>query len=76
MEHFHLTRAANFVTLVFKAPTQIDFFHVGERQNEDWLVQLRSRENTIRVSQSMENRLNPRDTFSREEPEDLFFNPR
>ena len=50
---------------------------LGERQNEDWLAQLRTRENTTRVTQTMENRLNPRgDTFSREEPEDLFFNPR
>ena len=49
---------------------------LGERQNEDWLSQLRSRENTVQVSQSMENRLNPRDSFSGEEPEDLFFNPR
>ena len=49
---------------------------LGERQNEDWLSQLRSRENTVQVSKSMENRLNPRDTFSGEEPEDLFFNPR
>ncbi len=49
---------------------------LGERQNEDWLSQLRSRENRLRVSESMENRLNPRDAFSREEPEDLFYNPR
>ena len=49
---------------------------LGERQNEDWLSQLKSRENRLRVSESMENRLNPRDAFSREEPEDLFYNPR
>ena len=36
---------------------------LGERQNEDWLSQLRSRENRIRVSESMENRMNPRDSL-------------
>lgn len=50
---------------------------LGEVQNADWLHQLRNRENRLRVSDSQLNRLNPRrDTFSGEEPEDLFFNPR
>lgn len=50
---------------------------LGEVQNNDWLHQLRNRENRLRVSDSQLNRLNPRrDTFSGEEPEDLFFNPR
>lgn len=50
---------------------------LGEVQNNDWLHQLRNRENRLRVIDSQLNRLNPkRDTFSGEEPEDLFFNPR
>lgn len=50
---------------------------LGEVQNADWLHQLRNRENRLRVTDSQLNRLNPRrDTFSGEEPEDLFFNPR
>ena len=81
--HYHKAGRFNNKRFLFYAPHVVgecfELLHsdmLGERQNEDWLVQLRSRENTIRVSQSMENRLNPRDTFSREEPEDLFFNPR
>ena len=50
---------------------------LGEVSNNDWLQILRSRENPLRVTNSQLNRLNPRrDTFSGEEPEDLFFNPR
>jgi hypothetical protein len=50
---------------------------LGEVSNTDWLQILRSRENPLRVTNSQLNRLNPRrDTFSGEEPEDLFFNPR
>ena len=50
---------------------------LGEVSNNDWLQILRSRENPLRVTSSQLNRLNPRrDTFSGEEPEDLFFNPR
>jgi len=50
---------------------------LGEVQNNDWLHVLRNRENSLRVTESQVNRLNPRrDTFSGEEPEDLFFNPR
>ena len=81
--HYHKAGRFNNKRFLFYAPHVVgecfELLHsdmLGERQNEDWLQQLRSRENTIRVSQSMENRLNPRDTFSREEPEDLFFNPR
>ena len=43
----------------------------GEIQNEDWLQLLRTRENAVRVTESQLNRLNPRDTYSRVEPEDL-----
>lgn len=50
---------------------------LGEVSNADWLQILRTRENSLRVTTSQLNRLNPRrDTFSGEEPEDLFFNPR
>ena len=48
----------------------------GEIKNEDWIQQLRSRENRVKVIDSQMNRLNPRDTYSREEPEDLYYNPR
>jgi GWxTD domain-containing protein len=48
----------------------------GETQNHDWLTILKTRENSLRVTDSQMNRLNARDTYSREEPEDLFFNPR
>ena len=81
--HYHKAGRFNNKRFLFYAPHVVgecfELLHsdmLGERQNEDWLQQLRSRENTIRVSQSMENRLNPRDTFSREEPEDLFFSTR
>ena len=48
----------------------------GEIQNEDWIQMLRSRENRTQVINSQLNRMNPRDTYSREEPEDLYYNPR
>ena len=81
--HYHKAGRFNNKRFLFFAPHVVgecfELLHsdmLGERQNEDWLSQLRSRENTLQVSKSMENRLNPRDTFSGEEPEDLFFNPR
>jgi len=81
--HYHKAGRFNNKRFLFFAPHVVgecfELLHsdmLGERQNEDWLSQLRSRENTVQVSKSMENRLNPRDTFSGEEPEDLFFNPR
>ena len=81
--HYHKAGRFNNKRFLFFAPHVVgecfELLHsdmLGERQNEDWLSQLRSRENTVQVSQSMENRLNPRDSFSGEEPEDLFFNPR
>ena len=49
---------------------------LGEVSNQDWLTILRNRENTLRVTESQQNRSNPRDNYTREEPEDLFFNPR
>ena len=48
----------------------------GEIKNDDWLQMLKSRENRVQVIDSQINRLNPRDTYSREEPEDLYYNPR
>jgi GWxTD domain-containing protein len=81
--HYHKAGRFNNKRFLFYAPHVVgecfELLHsdmLGERQNEDWLSQLRSRENRLRVSESMENRLNPRDAFSREEPEDLFYNPR
>ena len=81
--HYHKAGRFNNKRFLFYAPHVVaecfELLHsdmLGERQNEDWLAQLRSRENRLRVSESMENRLNPRDSFSREEPEDLFYNPR
>ena len=81
--HYHKAGRFNNKRFLFYAPHVVgecfELLHsdmLGERQNEDWLSQLRSRENRLRVTESMENRLNPRDAFSREEPEDLFFNPR
>ena len=47
----------------------------GEIRNNDWIELLKSRENRIRVTDTQLNRLNPQNTFSREEPEDLFYNP-
>lgn len=81
--HYYKAGRFNNKRFLFYAPHVVgecfELLHsdmLGERQNEDWLSQLRSRENRLRVSESMENRLNPRDAFSREEPEDLFYNPR
>ena len=80
-EIWHYYRAGRFTNkrFLFYAPHVVgecfELLHsdmLGERQNDDWLSQLRSRENRLRVTESMENRLNPRDAFSREEPEDLF----
>jgi hypothetical protein len=48
----------------------------GEIRNDDWIELLKSRENRLKVTESQLNRLNPRDTHSREEPEELFYNPR
>jgi GWxTD domain-containing protein len=81
--HYYKAGRFNNKRFLFYAPHVVaecfELLHsdmLGERQNDDWLTQLRSRENRLRVSESMENRLNPRDSFSREEPEDLFYNPR
>lgn len=84
-EIWHYHRAGQFTDrrFLFYAPHAVaecfEILHsdiIGETQNGDWLHILRNRENKLRVSESQTNRLNPRDTYSREEPEDLFFNPR
>ncbi|HAW72491.1 MAG TPA: hypothetical protein DCX00_01570 [Flavobacteriales bacterium] len=85
-EIWHYHRAASFTNkrFLFFSPHMVAECFVllhsdmlGEVQNNDWLHVLRNRENSLRVTESQVNRLNPRrDTFSGEEPEDLFFNPR
>lgn len=49
---------------------------LGEVQNEDWRSIMRTKNNDLRPSDSQLNRVDPRDTYSRDELEDLFFNPR
>ena len=85
-EIWHYHRAASFTNkrFLFFSPHMVAecfaLLHsdmLGEVQNNDWLHVLKNRENSLRVTESQVNRLNPRrDTFSGEEPEDLFFNPR
>jgi len=48
----------------------------GFVQNHDWLDILRTREIPHSVHQTMLNGLDPKDSFSREEPEELFYNPK
>ena len=48
----------------------------NEVQNQDWPSIIRSKNNDLRPTESQENALNPRDTYSRDEVEDLFYNPR
>ena len=50
--------------------------HPQEIRNVDWLDILKTRELGHSVAQTSVNQLGRRDTYSREEPEDLFFNPR
>ncbi|MFT6769531.1 MAG: GWxTD domain-containing protein, partial [Flavobacteriales bacterium] len=49
---------------------------LGEIQNEDWLSIMRTKNNDLRPSESALNRQDARDTNSRDELEDLFYNPR
>ncbi|HHZ94529.1 MAG TPA: GWxTD domain-containing protein [Flavobacteriales bacterium] len=81
--HYHHTLGLSNRRFLFYAPhvvgecleiLQTDL--PGEKRNDDWIEILKSRENRLRVTDSQLNRLNPRDTFSREEPEDLYYNPR
>lgn len=48
----------------------------GELANEDWPYIMRAKNNDLRPSDSGINRSNPQDTFSGDELEDLFYNPR
>lgn len=50
--------------------------HPQELRNADWLDILKTREVGHSVAQTGQHQLGRRDTYSREEPEDLFFNPR
>ena len=81
--HYHHTVGFSNRRFLFYAPHVVseclEILHSdmpGEIRNEDWLSVLKSRENRLRVTESQLNRLNPRDTHSREEPEELFFSPR
>jgi GWxTD domain-containing protein len=82
--HYHQTRGQTNKRILFMCPSAVaecfDMLHTdirGETFNPDWLTILKTRENGLRITDSQVNRLNPRqNTFSREEPEDLFFNPR
>ncbi len=49
---------------------------LGEIQNHDWPTLMRTKNNDLRPSDSAINRMNPRDTYSFDELEDLFYNPR
>lgn len=81
--HYHHTRGMTNKRFLFYAPHVVgECMEIlqsdvpGEIHNEDWLQLLRTRENAVKVTESQLNRLNPRDTFSRVEPEDLYYNPR
>lgn len=82
--HYHRAGAFTNKRFLFFSPHMVSECFVllhsdmlGEVQNTDWLHVLRNRENGLQVTQTQLNQLNPkRDTFSGEEPEDLFFNPR
>lgn len=50
--------------------------HPQELRNADWLDILKTRELGHSVVDTRMNQMNNRDNYSREEPEDLFFNPR
>ena len=84
-EIWHYYRAGNFTDkrFLFYSPHMVaECFRLlhsdmlGEVSNQDWLTILRNRENNLRVTESQQNRSNPRDNYTREEPEDLFYNPR
>ena len=81
--HYHHTNGFTNRRFLFYAPhVVLECMEIlqtdmpGEIQNEDWLRILKSRENRVNIIDSQINRLNPRDTYSREEPEDLYYNPR
>lgn len=49
---------------------------LGEVQNNDWPVVMRTKNVEVSSSESSRNRSNARDNFSGDELEDLFYNPR
>lgn len=49
---------------------------LGEVQNHDWPTLMRTKNNDLRPTDSALNRMAPRDTYSMDELEDLFYNPR
>jgi GWxTD domain-containing protein len=49
---------------------------LGETQNNDWPTIMRTKNPELRPSDSGSNRSNPRDSFSGDSLEDLFYNPR
>ena len=49
---------------------------LGEVQNNDWPVVMRTKNVEVSSSESSRNRSGARDTFSGDELEDLFYNPR
>ena len=81
--HYHHTLGFTNKRFLFFAPhVVIECMEIlqsdmpGEIHNEDWIDVLKSRENRLSVTTSQLNRLNPHDTNSREEPENLYYNPR
>ncbi len=49
---------------------------LGEVQNQDWRSIVQTKNNDLRPTDSALNTMAPRDTYSLDELEDLFFNPR
>ncbi len=49
---------------------------LGETKNEDWRSVMRTKNNDLRPTDTQLNSTNQRDTYSFDELEDLFFNPR
>ena len=81
--HYHKAGQFNNRRFLFYTPQVVgDCFELlhsdppQEIRNADWLDILKTRELGHSVAQTSVNQLGRRDTYSREEPEDLFFNPR
>lgn len=80
--HYHHTAGMSNRRFLFYAPHVVleclEILHSdmpGEISNNDWIEILKSRENRLRVTDTQLNRLNPMNTHTREEPEELFYNP-
>lgn len=81
--HYHKAGQFNNRRFLFYAPQVVGACfellhsdHPQELRNADWLDVLRTRELGHSVAETGMNQLGRRDSYSREEPEDLFFNPR